>query len=348
MIFGSRWLTTTSISSGGWRQAAEKARILVDELDPQLLVDLANEPAAVIESHFGLTVEIRDHFDPKITSSVVGDYFPNQQRIVIGQALSTGRMRFTALHELAHHLIATRHEELALELMGPPHQYALEEAICDSFAGQVLIPDALVDEVLEGEPPEAASVVALHSRSSASRAAAAVRAAEHLGAPGHVMIADLNGVAQFTATRGIPYVVAPGAQQHDGGVVKRAASLGHATAEDHVTYKTGTTSEKFFANARRDGSYVFAVFTKGEAPWVDLHILPEREAIPREAVCDFCGEEFEYWRPHGDCGRPRCDHCGRCGCAPRTTVAAMTCTRCFLRVPENRMIGGLCNDCRGE
>jgi len=67
------------------------------------------------------------------------------------------------------------------------------------------------------------------------------------------MIADLNGVAQFTATRGIPYVVAPGAQQHDGGVVKRAASLGHATAEDHVTYKTGTTSEKFFANARRDG-----------------------------------------------------------------------------------------------
>lgn len=342
-------MTTTSIGSSAWREAAGRANELIAALDSALLTELAGpDPFGVIEGQFGVPVEIQD-FAPTKQSSVVGAYFDDPPRIVVGKALSAGRMRFTSLHELGHHLIWTEHTDLALALLGPPRKEALEEAICDSFAGAVLIPREVVSEVIDEKGPDAQAVITLHSKTNASRAAAAVRAAEHLGASGHVMVTDLDGVVQFTATRGIPFVVAPGAVQHDGGIVMRASRSGHAKGTDHVTYKSGTISEEFFVEARREGNYVFAVFTKGEAPWESLHVLPDRrKATARSAVCRHCSLEFSYWQPHGVCGRPRCDYCGRCGCAPRPTIPEGQCVECFRTVRMDLIQDGVCKDCRGD
>lgn len=340
-------MTTTSIGSGAWREAAQKAQAIVAGLDADLLWELAgDDPGRAIETRFGLTVELRYGFTPRRTTSVVGQYFPDEGRIVIERALSVPRMRFTALHELAHHLITTRHEELALELMGPPRATALEEAICDSFAGGVLIPSETVDEVIGEEGPDAEAVITLYKRTNASRAAAAVRAAERLGASGHVMIADLDGVTQFTATRGIKYIVAPGSQQSEG-IVTKAAARGRASGTGKVTYRTGLPSEEFYADARRDGDYVFAVFTAGNASWVDLHMRQEYKASPREALCESCGESFTYWKTHAECGVPKCPHCQVCGCSPAVTLATTICSECFCRILAHRVVDGVCNDCRG-
>lgn len=335
---------TTSIGSGAWRQAAEKASLLFDGLDDDLLHELSDAPIGIIETHFDLTVELRQSV-PDEPSTVAGHYYPTERLIVIERALSQARTRFTALHELGHHLVKG-HDTLALELRGPPRQRALEEAICDSFAGRILIPDELVEEVIPDTGPTASDVVELWlSAGTASRAAAAVRAAERLGAAGHVMIATTDGVAQFTATRGIKYVVAPGAQQHDG-VVQRAGRLGYGRGDDYVTYRTGTASEEFHVDAVRADDYVFAVFTNGQAPWVQLHVLQDRYSGPDEVVCPHCDQSFEAWRRHEACGEPECSSCGRCGCQQRQATEEVTCSNCFRLVAAHLVIDGLCDDCR--
>jgi hypothetical protein len=159
------------------------------------------------------------------------------------------------------------------------------------------------------------------------------------------MITDLAGVAQFTATRGIDYPVSPGAQQHDG-VVRRAGVKRSARGDDHVTYRTGNPSETFHVDALADGDYVFAVFTKGEASWVKLHILGDSLPGPTEVTCLSCGEEFEAWQKHDACGEPPCPHCGRCGCHRMREVEESMCTECFKLVAVHRLEGGICSDCR--
>ena len=334
---------TTSVGSGAWRQAASKALVLFEGLDADVLGWLADDPIATIESLFDLTVDLSDDIPDK-PSSVPGHYYPRKARIVIERALSDGRTRFTALHELAHHLIR-QHDALSLELKGPPPKSALEEAICDSFAGRVLIPDELVDQVIPETGPTASDVVALWQAGTASRSAAAVRAAEHLGASGHVMIASTDGVAQFTATRGIEYVVAPGAQQHNG-VVRRAGKFGRGQGTDHVTYRTGNASEEFHVDAVREGDYVFAVFTTGHASWERLHILQDRGFTPDEVVCPHCHHSFEAWRKHADCWEPECPSCGRCGCHRRQATEESVCSRCFCLVAAHLIVEGVCDDCR--
>lgn len=335
---------TTSIGSGEWRRAADKASILFEGLGEELLLRLAADPFTTIETGFGLTVELTDDV-PEEPSSVAGHYYPQDNRIVVERALSPARTRFTAIHELGHYLIRG-HDDVALELKGPPRRWALEEAICDSFAGRVLIPDELVEEVIPGTGPTASDVVELwRAAVTASRAAAAVRAAEKLGAPGHVMIATTDGIAQFTATRGIDYIVAPGSQQHHG-VVRRAGRLGHAQGDDHVTYRTGTASEEFHVDAVRVDDYVFAVFTKGRASWVRLHVLQDRQFGPEEAVCPDCDHNFEAWSKHPDCGEPLCPACGRCGCHRRRLTQEEMCSNCFKLVAVRLLVNGLCDDCR--
>lgn len=335
---------TTSIGSGEWRRAAAKASVLFEGLGEDLLLRLAADPVGTIEASFDLTVEVSDDV-PDARSTVAGHYYPKENRIVVERALSMARTRFTALHELGHHRIRG-HEALALELKGPPRRRALEEAICDSFAGRVLIPDELVDKVIPDTGPTASDVVELwRAAGTASRAASAVRAAERLGAPGHVMVATPDGVAQFTATRGIDYVVAPGALQHDG-VVRRAGRIGHAQGDDHVTYRTGTTSEEFHVDAVLIDDYVFAVFTKGQASWVRLHVLQDRRSGPKEAVCPDCDEAFEAWSKHPDCGEPVCPACGRCGCHRRRVAQEKACSNCFKLVAVHLLVNGMCDDCR--
>jgi len=317
---------------------------LFEGLQPDLLFRLAADPVGTIESTFDLIVEVRDEIVDS-PSTVAGHYFPDQRRIVVARALSRARTRFTALHELGHHLIKL-HEALALELRGPPRQQALEEAVCDSFAGRILIPDELVEKVIPGTGPTASDVVELwRAAGTASRAASAVRAAEKLGAPGHVMVATRDSVVQFTATRGIDYVVAPGSLQHDG-VVRRAGRIGHAQGDDHVTYRSGTASEEFHVDAVLSDDYVFAVFTKGPASWVRLHVLEEDRSGPEEAVCPDCDHAFEFWSKHVACKEPVCPACGRCGCHRRRIAQDNVCSKCFKIVAVHLLVSGVCDECR--
>ena len=50
---------------------------------------------------------------------------------------------------------------------------ALEDDICDAFAAEVLLPDAVVDEIFSSEGPTALNIVTLMHASGASRKPAA-------------------------------------------------------------------------------------------------------------------------------------------------------------------------------
>ena len=109
--------------------------------------------------------------------SVAGSYQPNPPTLVVTKSLSSGRRRFTALHELGHHLQQT---DIALgnTVFGYSDPDSFEEEACDAFAAGVLLPDDELRTQLSPRGPTAQDVVDLYSvHSSASREACCVWAA---------------------------------------------------------------------------------------------------------------------------------------------------------------------------
>ena len=189
-------------------------------------------------------------------------------------------MRFSALHELAHHLLDVR--DLLIDLYELPNHRAIEEAICDEFAASVLIPATTVDRHIDPAGPTAQAIISLYNDPNvhASRACCCVAAANRLTGEGYVMLGDLDGVARFTAPHATNLRVANDTPQGSDSIISKAARIGTKRGEGSVQFRSGATSDTFHADAGRDGEYVFSVFASGTPPWGGLSLLPARRMGP--------------------------------------------------------------------
>lgn len=117
----------------------------------------------------------------------------------------------------------------------------LEDAACDAFAAQILLPAHLVDQHLDAKGPTASAITLLWETSNASRMAVCVRAAQHLPAPGHVLLLDPVGRLAFAASHGLP-PLRRGSFQGDIPVIDRALVSGQAAYKDGPRSATATAS----------------------------------------------------------------------------------------------------------
>lgn len=312
--------------------------MLVDELGEDERARLASDPMTAISDLYGVTVRIRT-VNADASCPVYGSYNPDTRELIVGEALSQRRMGFTALHELAHMLLDTT--EVGYSLLDLGDVGELTEVVCDSFAGRILIPTGLVDDIVGEKGPDAADVVTLYQRSNASRAACAVRAVERIIGPGHVMIGDLDGVAQFTASAGT-YRVAKGTPQGKNSPIARMGSAGRYRGDGKVTYRSGGVSDAFLADAVRHGEFAFAVLVQTQPAWGGLSIPAGDRHRPDEYSCEHCGCEHSSYTIH-HCGIPTCPECGRCACEARTSQN--TCGRCGLQKAAHLISNGICIDC---
>jgi hypothetical protein len=323
-------------------------QLLLAGLDDDDLRALARDPVSAIPELFEVSVQVRPELGEEICS-VHGSYFGSDQPISVRQALSVARIRFSALHELGHHLLDVGDHRIDL-ISGPNHR-DLEEAICDEFAAEILVPDAVVDHWISAEGPTARAVIDLYhdDRVRASRAACCVAAAKKIVGSGYVMLSDLSGVARFTAVHGTPYRVAGDTPQGDDSIPAKAARIGNKRDSGRVTYRSGGYSDHHHADARLDGEYVFTVFTTGPPPWGGLSLLRRPEWQPDEAQCDRCGEDFlpRDWCDH-DPRRPVCPSCGACSCGARVSQY-QTCLGCYLQFATHLLDdSGLCETCHAS
>lgn len=243
---------------------------------------LSEDPLEAVRRWPGITLQLRSDAEPFGKCSVAGSYFEDRGLITVARSASKGRQKFTALHELGHHL--QRHDESLVKILAsePDAGFLLEEDICDGFAAEVLLPTHYVDEVIGERGPTAGEIVELFKTSQASREACCVRGAQHIVGPGHVMLSSQDGVARFTASSSA-YRVARNTPQDGNEVISSAVRWGSAKRETRVRYASGVLSEPFHGDAVTDGDYIFAVMAIKPA-WKSFTMLSgdPRPIFPEE------------------------------------------------------------------
>ena len=321
----------------------EWADQLIVTIDQDRLPHLAEDPLSVIPELYGLKLKLVPETDD---CPLHGTYFAGTRSMTVAKTASRGRVRFSALHELGHHLIDVAGMRLDLEDFEEPGQ--VEEAVCDEFAAAILLPDEMVDEHIPETGPTAADVIALWEASHASRAAACVAASRRLLSPGYVMLCNLGATALFTAAHRTRFGVRADTPQGPDSIPAKAARNGSTyRGEGVLTFPSGSQSPTVQGDAAVSGDYVFCVFITTKAPWKKLNLIAEKKAKRAPKPCPRCEEPFVHWDNMicKRCGEHRCPHCGDCGC-PNVAPEEATCQNCFLTKSARLIVDGVCTDCR--
>lgn len=292
-------------------------------------------------------------YEPGEGCSVEGLYHEPTRSITVQAARSSRRTRFTAIHEFGHdrsrHVIpVARHLAFLSERAGRRE----EERIADAFAGAVLIPDDVVDAVLDGRQPTAHHLVELfhHPRAAGSREACCVRIAQRMSGEGYIVIAE-GGVLRFCATVGGAFSIRRNTAQERVGFLTRAATHGSATdVNAQLQFPDGRLTREYAGQAVTDDLYTFAILTDSSSPPWGGWVPPRRTAGEApEIFCQDCDEITEAWQRCDTDGSHRvCSACGWCECrTPKVKVAERVCKGCFNRkrtdlFPDD---GKICTDC---
>ncbi len=343
--------STTAVVS---RQAAQAqaSRVLnaLDEARPGAVASLADDTVDELRTWDDIAVRSVPATQSDAGCSVAGAYLANLTPPVLAIANedSLPRRAFTALHELAHHLQQTKFSLMAALLQQPDGGHALEDAACDAFAADILLPTRMVEQHLAAGVT-APGVAALWRASSASRAAACVRAYQQLTTPGHVILLDAVGDVQFAAANRLPPVRRGSSQAHIP-VVREAMRipLRGSHGRTQLAYRNDILGQYLFAQTANMGGYVILVAVTDHTAWETTFHLPAPDDGPqgRDWTCEQCGHDFAtFARPCTRCHAPTCPACARCNCTARVTEKE--CERCHMVLPARMFIGdsARCTDC---
>lgn len=273
---------------------------------------------------------------------------------------SPARMRFTALHELAHilaeasddvqdqiwHLGATRSRRSAQSARD------LEEDVCDAFAAGLLLPDERVEALLGSAGRTARGLHALVTGTAASREACAVALAQRLEAPGYAGVAYSDGRVSFVARSGDVLPVARGADQRGGVLGPLVAGVAALTEQGALLFASGAPTDELYIDARRIEDRIYFVATTDRADWEAVSTRGADEPGRHErfvtGYCEICSEDFEVPSPCKACGEPRHLACGGCGCDSPPAAGARICQGdCRLELPAPAFEAGsdICQEC---
>lgn len=328
----------------GARAHAERlgAAVSADDLDL-----LREDPIEAIPLRYDVPVEVRPSETVGSRCSVAGSYIAEPTpHITIGTFASSGMTRFTALHELGHHLC--RHDGAVQDWCFASNDERAEELVVDAFAAEVLLPVELVGSFIGARGPTARAVASLFGNSPASREACCVRAAQLLPGAGCVLVAR-GRVIQFASQRALPFFIARELEQDVDGFFDRIPSGGPTRADRlQILFRTGNYSSPLMADAALRGDYTFAVLVEHSPPWGGFSVRPTEDGPEgAEVECPHCDQAFEtFARPCPRCGDRPCPRCRRCSCEPARPLSRR-CRECNLELPRATPPGvDLCEDHR--
>ena len=282
------------------------------------------DPASTIETHYR-PVRVRllpPTGIPAQQCSLDGEYNdyldPEQPLILYSNAGGPQRARFTIVHELGHHILATDGAFLLddLDLIGEKYGGAgrAEEAACHQFAGRVLVPAELLGQIVGEGSLEPQHILRLHEESNASWEAVAIRAAEYARGDTAVILIRDEGYVSFV-TASWPTFWARNSSVEPGGPLDRALRHDSRGESEAFRYGLGGADAMFCDTVRVDGRLAVAVMSRVRNSKRGLSFLKEVEPKWKEEVkfCLRCNvERDEDWCDN--CKGPRCPDCKGCGC----------------------------------
>lgn len=313
------------------------------------------DPALAVEVHYE---PVRVHRLPR-ASLIEGDcsvdgYYdslldPDIPRILYSDEVVAERARFTIIHELGHHILNTYGARLLddLDRIGGSVAGAksAEESACHQFAGQVLVPKELLEDIIASDALTPRHIVRMHEMTNASWEALAVGTASYTGQTTAVALVRSPGEVAFVAANGL----APwprGSSVRPGGVLDRALRCNSARARREVyRYGLGRAEELFCDTLRVSAGLAIAVMSPRRSDGGLSILMPVEPAWKdREEFCAWCNAERDVGWCH-ECSGQRCRECERCGCD--VPISNPVCPKCFLVGPI-RTGSEVCVDCEAD
>ncbi|MCY3925404.1 MAG: ImmA/IrrE family metallo-endopeptidase [bacterium] len=331
------------------------AERMLAPVPPGALNDLRDEdPATAVEVHYP-PVHVLPLPPENITSadcSVHGYYErfldPARPRILYSNAVTPERARFTILHELGHHILVTSGDGLLSDLdqlagpQGDPVE--VEEAACDQFAGEVLVPAELMEQIIGDDPVKPRHVLETRQRTNASWEAVAVQVANYPERRTAVVLIREPGQVSFVARNGLQ-AWPRGSRVQSGGPLDRALRRDSRRRPDVYRHRLAGAENLYCDTARVDGRLAVAVMAPQRSDGGLTALEPvEPTWKTRDESCEWCGDERDVgWCDH--CRGRRCRSCSRCGC--QQPIESPVCPECHLENPI-RSGSRVCRDCEAD
>ncbi len=161
--------------------------------DDAPLSDLADDALGTLERCRHVTLRYSERLI-ETDCEYAGRYRWEPPIIEVSKSRSRARDAFTALHEYSHHLQKTD-ATWALDVLSVLPEFTrhqLEEAVANTFASRVLIPDAVIDELHTGTITTSL-LTGLRTRTAASRHAIIRRVAALATTPTLLVVTDYRG-----------------------------------------------------------------------------------------------------------------------------------------------------------
>lgn len=261
------------------------------------------------------------------------------------------RQYFTLAHELGHWLV--EHDDTLLNWLADQDDAAhLLETVCDAIAQRLLLPNDLIDSVVEA-PVRAKHILELSDQSVASVPASAIAVTSRLPHMGATVIIDRYSRTVTSSTvHPDPEMGWPTIYPWRGDVVSDNHSLLGLADGRSMTRKSFWRSrwgkrEDFYIDAIALPNRTIAVLSATDLWRIEaLPTLDIREWDRRpvgELYC--CGQQRKVrgW-PCPNCGRQFCPVCGGCNCTVHRRSEA-ECSECHTLVASHLLVDGKCELC---
>lgn len=294
---------------------------LVGELSKEVRADLAADPASAMRRHFGLIVRESSTLSQRGDGGWCdGMSFRRQNEVLYAPSPFSKRKYFTMLHELAHKLTDDEEDEEILDWLGElKNERQVVEQVCDFIAGRLLVPDWVLEEVLEGKRPtgQALARLYLNPNLNASREASAVALSRRLGCPGFIAVIR-DGTVTFTSRLGEPTPVPSRNVPLPTSHPLRSMQHGEIQAIESWWPDFAGIRHRYYQHAKCVGHWTYAAFAENDLWGVArLHLPAEEKRVTRSRPVDFecphCGLKRRtrtFWC--NTCHSPICPQCEYC------------------------------------
>lgn len=289
-------------------------------------------PAA--EELLGITVHVVESAGRGC--SVAGSSDAAARTVTVTRA-SPERMRFTALHEVAHVEGADDDEFQQILLDSALTRRDVEEDACEAFAAALLLPDDRVDAVLDDLRRTAKGLVGLiDAMPQVSREACAVAVAHRLDSPGYVALVEASGELRFAARSGDVLPLRRGSEQGDSDLRQVSQGAKSYRGPGQLCFPNGSKTNRLNLDVERRGELIYVVAVTDTPDWPHLH-QPDRSSATDnhlEGWCVHCSVDFTSTRRCPMCGDAIHATCGLCSsCGSALVQGERMCLTCFLIKP---------------
>ncbi|HUY48404.1 MAG TPA: ImmA/IrrE family metallo-endopeptidase [Streptosporangiaceae bacterium] len=330
------------------------ARRILGRLTQEDREAVAANPKQALTACFGLRVREQSALAHRRGAGgwCDGISFLDDGVIVYAPSPFSRRENFTLGHELGHKL--TEDDDDALNWIADHDDPGRElERLCDRIAAELLLPAALVTQVLDHQAPAAAHVRAIYEASAASEVVCAIALAQRLPCQGAVIIMDTGSSTVTYASVSSPEDDGwPLAYPWPGQEILAHHRLPRLRAGEAMREKSWWATpwgekQEYYLNAIAGSRRVHAVLAVRDLWEVSRFHTDKPETAGRPArhldcPCGYHGTARGF--PCSDCGQPYCPSCKECQC-PRRNAALVVCRRCWVSVPKAEIVDGLCSSC---